>query len=201
MNIGKEGKQMIYSLKGTVQTLANDYIVLSVNNVGYQVYVSHVNQFKKNDDVFLFVDDVQREDEHYLVGFTSNDEKEVYSGLKTVNGIGPKTAIRILSDCDFPHLRDAIEANNILFLRSIKGIGQKSAAQILIDLRGYFDLNQNINVNQYDEVYEALKVLHFKNKQIIDVLSSINIPNASNEEILKEALRRLRQNGRITTKS
>lgn len=192
---------MIYSLKGTVQTLENDFIVLTVNNIGYQVYVSHVNHFKKDDDVFLYVDDVQREDDHYLVGFTSKEEKEVYSGLKSVNGIGPKTAIKILSDCEFPRLRDAIEANNILFLRSIRGIGQKSAAQILIDLRGYFDLSQNINVNQYEEVQEALKVLHFKNKQIIDVLSSINIPNASNEDILKEALRRLRQNGRTQTKS
>jgi len=188
---------MIHSLKGTVQSLGNDYIVLEVGNIGYQIFVSRVNLYKKDSDILLYIDDVQREDDHYLIGFPTIAEKDVYLGLITVNGIGPKSAIKILAECEYPKLKEAIEANNILFLRSIRGIGKKSAAQILIDLRGYFDLNQNINVNQYEEVQEALKILHFKKQQIIDVLSLINIPNATNEQILKEALRRLRENDRI----
>ena len=68
----------------------------------------------------------------------------------------------------------------------------KASAQILLDLRGFFDLNQNINVNQYEEVQAALRSLGYKNRDIINTLSTINIPDATNEEIIKEALRRMR---------
>lgn len=176
---------------GRVQQVTNEAIILEVGSIGYRIAVAKPNLYQQGDEIKIFVEDILREDGFFLVGFSSEEEREVYYGLNTVNGIGPKSALRILGECDPKELKNAIEANNIFFLRSVKGIGQKGSAQILLDLRGYFDLNQNINVNQYEEVQTALRSLGYKNREIQTVLSQVNIPNASNEEIIKEALRRL----------
>ena len=179
-------------LFGRVSSIQKDSIILDVNSIGFEIAIAKPYQFHIGDELKVYVRDIFREDGMFIVGFSSIEEREAYSGLNTVNGIGPKTALKILGECDYRELKKAIEANNIFFLRSIKGIGLKGSAQILLDLRGYFDLSQNINVNQYEEVQSALKNLGYKSRQIVATLSSINIPNASNEEIIREALRRIR---------
>ena len=186
--------------QGKVTEVTKDAIVFEVNNIGYRIAVAKPFKFQIGDEQKLFVEDIFREEGFFLVGFSSNEERDVYHGLNTVNGIGPKSALRILGDCDYQELKKAIEANNIFFLRSIKGIGNKASAQILLDLRGYFDLNQNINVNQYEEVQSALRGLGYKIREIVATLSTINIPNASNEEIIREALRRIRGHAQLSRK-
>lgn len=177
---------------GKVTQILKDAIIFETNLIGYHIAVAKPFQFQVGDELKIYVEDILREDGYFLVGFSSNEERDVYHGLNTVNGIGPKSALKILGECDYQELKKAIESNNIFYLRSIKGIGNKGSAQILLDLRGYFDLNQNINVNQYEEVQSALRNLGYKNREIIATLSTINIPDASNEEIIREALRRIR---------
>ena len=176
---------------GQVAQVLADAIIFEVNQIGYHICVPKSFRFHEGEEHKLFVEDFLREDGMFLVGFSSIEEREVFHGLCTVNGIGPKSAIRILGECEYLDLKKAIAANNVFYLRSVKGIGSKASAQILLDLRGFFDLSQNINVNQYDEVMSALRSLGYRVRDINPVLSSINIPDASNETILKEALRRL----------
>lgn len=179
--------------KGVVTRILNEGIVLETNGIAYRIAISKPSQFKQGDEIKIYVEDIFREEGMYIVGFPSTEERDVYLGLLTVNGIGPKSALRILSECDYKELKKAIESNNLFFLRSVKGIGVKGSAQILLDLRGYFNLTQNINVNQYLEVQSALRNFGFKAKDVFTTLSQINIPEATNEEIIKEALRRLRK--------
>ena len=185
---------------GKVTSLNSDYLVLEVNQIGYRIFVPRTREFIRDQEYKIYVVDITREEGTFLVGFSSIEERKLYNALIQVNGIGPKSAVKILNECDPKQLREAIAANNILYLRNIRGIGNHSAAQILLDLRGFFDLNQNINVNQYDEVILALRGIGFKTKEITNVLSKINIPDATNEQILKEALRRIKENGQIVRK-
>ena len=185
---------------GKVTSLNSDYLVLEVNQIGYRIFVPRTREFIRDQEYKIYVVDITREDGTFLVGFSSIEERKLYNALIQVNGIGPKSAVKILNECDPKQLKEAIAANNILYLRNIRGIGNHSAAQILLDLRGFFDLNQNINVNQYDEVILALRGIGFKTKEITNVLSKINIPDATNEQILKEALRRIKENGQIVRK-
>lgn len=185
---------------GKVTSLNSDYLVLEVNQIGYRIFVPRTREFIRDQEYKIFVVDITREEGTFLVGFSSIEERKLYNALIQVNGIGPKSAVKILNECDPKQLKEAIAANNILYLRNIRGIGNHSAAQILLDLRGFFDLNQNINVNQYDEVILALRGIGFKTKEITNVLSKINIPDATNEQILKEALRRIKENGQIARK-
>ena len=90
--------------------------------------------------------------------------------------------------CD--EIFNAILSNNVTFLKKIPGVGSKCAAQIILDLHSKLSGKKG-NPNLYNEVYATLKELGFKKTQIDAVLSDINEPNATNEEILKIALRKL----------
>lgn len=184
---------MYFSFKGNITHQGKDFVVIEVNNIGYQVYVPHVNAFPLNETRTIYLYNVVREDEQYLAGFSSIEEKEAFEALIKVKGIGPRTALNALSATTGEELINAIKSNNITFLRKLPGIGGKAAAQILLDLRGVLDLSKDADPNQYDEVKEALKSLKFKVKEIDDVLASINIPNATNEQILREALKKLKK--------
>jgi len=188
---------MLSYFHGKITSIFRDFIVLEWNGIGYEIFTPRPKEFLVGEERIIYVKDVYREDDRMLVGFSSIDERDLYLALNCVNGIGPKTAVRILGDCKPDELKKAIEANNILYLKNIKGVGDKSAAQILLDLRGFFDLSKDVNINQYDQVAAALLRLHFKKQQVFNVLASISIPDATNQEILTEALRRLNSNGKV----
>ena len=182
---------MYYSFKGIITYIDQDYLVIEVNDIGYQIFVPHIKDYKINDVVKIYVYNVVREDEQYLVGFSSLDEKKAFLSLISVKGIGPRIALNALSATNPNDLFNAIAANNVSYLKKLPGIGAKAAAQIILDLKGQLATTE-ANVNQYQEVREALKSIGFKVKRIDEVLSTINIPNATNEEIIKEALKALK---------
>ena len=183
---------MYYYFKGKITHIDTDYVVIEVNNIGYQVFTSHPGDFSINEETTIYLYNVVREDEQYLAGFSSLDEKKAFLSLISVKGIGPKTALNALASTTASDLFNAIASNNVTYLKKLPGIGSKAASQIILDLKGQLT-SSDANPNQYDEVREALKSLGFKVKQIDETLAKINIPNASNEVILKEALRMMKK--------
>lgn len=183
---------IFYQLKGRVISCNEEKIALDVHDVGYEILCAHPLDFAIDSLATLFIHEVISEDDHYLVGFSSKIEKEAFLSLIAVKGIGPKTALNALKATTPDALFKAIESNNTAYLKKLPGIGPKAAAQIILDLRGRLaPSGKNVNEKQYDEVRAALKTLGFKVKDIDDVLSTINEPNASNEDILRLALRKL----------
>ena len=183
---------MIYSLKGKVLLTDGDTVVIDVHDVGYQVLVSHVNDYEIGQDVFLYTYNVVREDETYLVGFSSIEEKEVFLALIRVKGLGPRTVIGALSATTPNDVKNAIASNNVVYLKKLPGIGAKAASQIILDLKGELTGTKG-DPTVYDEVYEALKELGFKGVAIERVLATINEKDAKPEEVLRLALAKLRK--------
>ena len=183
---------MIYSLKGRVLLTDGDTVVVDVHDVGYQVLVSHVNDYEVGQDVFLYTYNVMREDETYLVGFSSLEEKEVFLALIRVKGLGPKTVIGALSATTANDVKNAIASNNVVYFKKLPGIGAKAASQIILDLKGELTGTKG-DPTVYDEVAEALKELGFKGAAIERVLATINEKDASPEEVLRLALAKLRK--------
>ena len=181
---------MIYSLKGKVQLIDGDTVIVDVRDVGYQVLVSHVADYEIGQDVFLYTYNVVREDEQYLVGFSSIEEKQVFLALIKVKGLGPKTVIGALSATTAEEVKDAIASNNVAYLKKLPGIGAKAASQIILDLKGELTGTKG-DPTVYDEVYEALKELGFKGAAIDRVLATINEKDAKAEDILRLALAKL----------
>ena len=184
---------MIYFLKGRVALIDKDTVIIDVNNVGYQVLVSHINDYAVGDEVLVYTYNVVREDEQYLVGFSSLDEKSVFLSLIKVKGLGPKSAINALSTTTPQEVVNAIASNNVAYLKKLPGIGAKAAAQIILDLKGQLTGGSKGDPTVYDEVYEALKGLGFKGAAIDRVLATINEPDATPEQVLKIALNKLRK--------
>ena len=183
---------MIYFLRGVIHQVDNDSVVIDVNDVGYQVLVSHAANYKVGQRVLLYTYNVVREDENYLIGFSDIEERNVFLSLIKVKGLGPKTVIGALSATTPQDVINAISSNNVAFLKKLPGLGAKAAGQIILDLKGELTGSKG-NPKQYEEVYDALKSLGFKGAAIDRVLASINEPNASTEDILRIALSRLRK--------
>ena len=184
---------MIYFLRGKVALKDGDTVIIDVRDVGYQVLVSHPDDYEIGDEVLVYTYNVVREDEQYLVGFSSLDEKSVFLSLIKVKGLGPKSAIGALSSTTPQEVVNAIASNNVAFLKKLPGIGAKAAAQIILDLKGQLTGGGKGDPSVYDDVYEALKGLGFKGAAIDRVLATINEPDASAEEILRIALTKLRK--------
>lgn len=183
---------MFFYLKGTIVYKEDSSIVIDVNNVAYEVLVSHIENYQIGDSKTIYTYNVVREDENYLVGFLSLEEKAVFLSLIKVKGLGPKTAINALSSTTPQLVIQAISSNNVAFLKKLPGIGQKAAAQIILDLKGQLTGVKG-DPAIYDEAFEALKNLGFKGTQIDKILSSINEPNLDVEGLIKAALAKLRK--------
>ena len=183
---------MIYFLRGKVAHIDSDTVAIDVRDVGYQVYVSHIDDYEIGEEVYLYTYEVIREDDQYLVGFKSLEEKSVFLALIKVKGLGPKSAIGALSSTTPQQVINAIASNNVAYLKKLPGIGAKAAAQIILDLKGELTGSKG-DPGVYEEVYDALKELGFKGAAIDRVLATINEPDAKPEDVLRIALSKLRK--------
>lgn len=128
---------MIAFLKGKLVHKEPTFVVIEVNGIGYQVSIS-LNTFSEISDkeniqlsTYLQV----REDAHILYGFSNPDEKTMFQNLIGVNGVGPNTAMVMLSYLPPAELHQAIVSENVGALQAVKGIGGKTAQRIILELK------------------------------------------------------------------
>lgn len=181
---------MIYYLKGKIVEVNGNHIIIDVNNIAYDVIVSHPEIYLIGNNFTLYTYTAIREDETYLIGFNSLEEKEIFLSLIKVKGLGPKTVINLLGKTSPKEIIKAIKSNNVAYLKRLPLIGSKAAYQIILDLKGEYSESKG-NPKVYEEAFLALKELGFKSKKIDDVLSTINEENISVEELIKLALQKL----------
>ncbi|UCH91285.1 MAG: Holliday junction branch migration protein RuvA [Nitrospirota bacterium] len=129
---------MIASLSGTLSSKTPQDAVISVQGVGYQVFIALSTYFTLpdiNSAVQVFVSTHWRNDTIQLFGFATQEEKQAFSLLTTISGVGPKLALSALSTLSVPALCAAIESGDIENLGSIPGVGKKSASRIVLELK------------------------------------------------------------------
>lgn len=176
---------------GTVTNVLSNSVVLENNGIGYQIYTANPFSFLINSEIKIYIYQVVREDELTLYGFKTEEEKELFLKLISVKGLGPKMALPILATGSIGGISDAIEKENILYLKKFPKIGDKVARQIILDLKGKLIEKDTATSNDnQDELSEVLLSLGYKMADIKRIL-----PNVSKElEIgnrLKEALKLL----------
>lgn len=127
---------MIAQLRGRVEEISLDALVLLVGGVGYRVLVTPATaqEARCGDDVTLHTTLVVREDSLTLFGFRTGDERDVFERLQTVSGIGPRTALAALSVLGPEDLRAALAHQDLAVLQRIPGVGKKSAQRMVLDL-------------------------------------------------------------------
>lgn len=183
---------MYYYLHGLVTFHTKDSIVIECGGVGYDVLVPHADEFPIGETLFVYVSYVHNENEEYFVGFKTQREKDLYTDLTSVKGIGPKTALGALAATSAERLSQAIDDGNEAFLMRLPGIGKKSASQIILDLKGKLATLESANSDtlnaEMDAAKEGLKSLGFKEKEIKDALARIEETDLTADEYLKRAL-------------
>ncbi|MEO8398782.1 MAG: Holliday junction branch migration protein RuvA [Ignavibacteriaceae bacterium] len=188
---------MIGFLTGKIISAKPTRILLDVNGVGYVVNIS-INTFenisdKKNVSLFIYTN--VKEDAINLFGFFTESEKEMFELLISVNGIGPKIALSILSGIRIDDLKNAIGNADISRIVAVPGIGRKTAERLVLELKSKVDQiaeegGKEIPFSIKNEAVSALTTLgyNFKvaEKAAREVLNEDG--NISLEELIKKAL-------------
>ncbi len=176
-------------LKGNIVKQFTNFIVLDVNGIGYKIFTPNPYAFKVLDNVKVYVYTHIREDENTLYGFSTEDERDLFLRLIDVKGLGPKMGISILASCSINGLVDAIDRENVLYLKKVPKVGEKLARQIILDLKGKLASVEETKDNS-NELVLALEALGYKATDIKAVVPKID--NELNIEMqIKEALKLL----------
>jgi holliday junction DNA helicase RuvA len=129
---------MIASLRGTCIDIAGSAVVIEVGGVGYAVTVTpaHALTMRHGSEVFVRTAMIVREDEHLLFGFESTDALQVFDLLRSVSGVGPKSAMGVLAHLDPAQVANAVANDDDGAFRKVSGIGPKTAKLIIVALSG-----------------------------------------------------------------
>ena len=194
---------MIAHLKGKLTYKSPIAIIVDVNGIGYQVFVSLSTFYalpELKSEVFLDIYTHVREESLKLFGFYTIDEKKIFEKLIGINKVGPKLALTILSGMSPVELFTIIDSNDVERLSTIPGIGSKTAARLILEMRdkmGGLTLNSEItkdSVSQnglFDDALSALVNLGYKKIQAEQALKKVcpeGKPEDSIEDLIKKSL-------------
>ncbi len=175
-------------IKGYIKEIESDYIVLDNNGIGYLIHTSNPYSFELDKEYIIYLYQYVREDEISLYGFKTTEEKQLFLKLTSVKGLGCKMALPMLASSPSAVI-DAIERENILYLKKFPKIGDKLARQIILDLKGKLTTSkEEVVIN--DELVDALKSLGYKNTDINKVVKKVD-SSLSIENQIKESLKLL----------
>jgi len=193
-------------IKGIFVGINKDYIVVDNNGMGYKIYTSGSTMAKMpktNENVLLYIKQIVREDFIGLYGFLTKDEIEMFSLVISINGVGTKAGLSLLSICSVSNLKYAIVSGDEKTLERAPGIGKKIAQRIILELREKIHieqsavniLSQNSDVNLVEdrkliEVLGALISLGYSEKEGSKALNAVS-REQSLENIIKDCLKYL----------
>jgi len=131
---------MISYLKGTIQYVGQNYIEVAVNNIGYKIFMTddYLTKAKSGKEVEIFTHQHVREDALDLFGFDNREQMELFEKLIGVSGIGPKTALGVLSAATIEEIETAVINDDVSVLTKVSGIGAKTAERIVLELKNKY---------------------------------------------------------------
>jgi Holliday junction DNA helicase RuvA len=199
---------MIASLRGTLLEKNPDTVVIEAAGVGYAVTITSGAQRAlpaAGAEARLFIHTHAVQDGPLqLYGFADHEERRVFETLLTVQGVGPKVAVAILSGLPIADLVRAISAADLTTLTRIRGVGRKTAERMAVELRDkmggpagrepstFFPLPGGVPAGRRGEVYGALQALGYRTHEFESVLSTLD-ESKPTPDLIKEALAAMRK--------
>ena len=200
---------MFAYINGILEYVSEDNCVLDVQGIGYNIKISGETAARLpgiGEPVKLYTYTCVREDAFQLYGFLTRSDLEIYKKLITVNGIGPKGGLAILSVMDADDLRFAIVSGDSKAIAKAPGIGPKTAQRVILDLKDKISLEDTIisreisssetledaDTDQKREAVEALVSLGYGRTESIRAVNSLeNLESLDSGAILKAALKKM----------
>ena len=184
---------MISFLDGKIILKKDDFVVLEVNGVGYEVFLSRNSLSKipredQNLKVFCYLD--VGEKSLKLFGFLTFEDLEFFKILRSISGIGPKTSLEICGKISLAKMREEIKKGDEKIFEGIPGVGPQKAKKIILELSGKLKTSlPQKKENLEDEALSALINLGFQKTQAQKALSQVSEEIKDPEEKIKEALK------------
>lgn len=200
---------MIAFVRGEIEELSEDNVVIDIGGMGYNIKISAETAGRLpglKQEVKLYTYTCVREDAFLLYGFLSRDELEIFKKLITVNGIGPKGGLAILSVMNADDLRFAIMSGDVKAIAKAPGIGTKTASRVILDLKDKISIEDTLiqkEINGYsageavdgnarNEAVEALVALGYSPADALKAVKKAEVPEGADAEaILKLALKNM----------
>src|SRR5687768_9298257 len=179
---------MISYLKGRLAHKDPTFVIIDVNGVGYNVNISlqTFSEVKDQENILLFTHLAIRDDAHVVFGFSNESEKKLFQQLISVNGVGPSTAIVMLSYMNSNELKSAIVREDAASLQAIKGIGGKTAQRVIIELR------DKLKKETWEETQPAISLgsHNTMRNEALSALLTLGLPKAAAEKSVDTVLRK-----------
>jgi Holliday junction DNA helicase RuvA len=190
---------MIVTLEGYVTEKQGDLVVLECAGVGYGVFISFEDfgALEIGNPSKLYIYDHIRENTHDLFGFRALEAKVLFEQLLSVNGVGPKMALAILSIANLSHVRQAIASGDTKFISQANGVGKRVAERVVVDLKDKVGLSASEDATSFltgtaanpnDEALQGLVALGFSVQDAAEALKGVDSKLAPAARI-KEALK------------
>jgi len=183
---------MIDYITGKLVYKQGNTAILENNGIGYKINIT-IQTFEKLPDlgetIKLYTNYFLKDEQFFLYGFFDNLEREAFNLLSSINGIGAKTALMILSSVNVTELYKLITQQNVNSFKKMPGIGQKTAERIIFELKDKIKnlSTESLSLDSYDNLNKT------KN-EAIQALIALGYNKASAEKALNEALKELNEN-------
>ena len=183
---------MLGYIKGYVMNMIDPSgrLIVNVQDVGYEIFtpVRKDQPIEQGQEVELWIYTHVREDSFCLYGFKEEEEKAVFLSLISINGVGPKSAIGILSAAPYESLKEKIEAEDVDFLMKLPKIGKKTAQQMILSLKGKWpefqtQIADSSTQGVRNEISSALLRLGFRSSEIKVVIDKVDAQKGVKEGI------------------
>lgn len=186
---------MISYIKGTVLRKSPNSLIILIQGIGYKVFTNPdtLEAFGLGDEAEVWTYKALRENSEDLYGFKNDEDINFFELLLTVSGIGPKTALNILSIASSKSLAKAIAAEDASHLIKVSGIGKKAAEKIVLELRGKVGAESvdSKELRDEEDALEALASLGYSKKTARDALQNLPKNISGTAEKVRHALKSL----------
>lgn len=199
---------MLAYIKGTIESKADEYVVIDVGGLGYKIFMSGIaiqNLGEIGETVKVHTYYRVREDDISIFGFITQEELKMFELLLTVSGVGAKVALAILANISVTDFALAVINGDVTKIVQVPGIGKKSAERIILELKDKLKkiqqqdkltgttkdtkiekaIEQNNNI---EEAISALLVLGYNKKEIEKAFEKIEKANATTEDLIRKGL-------------
>lgn len=188
---------MIVHIEGKIKMKGDKFLVIETNGIGYRVFVDSQTikvSPSKEEEISLWTHLHVREDAMELYGFKEYAELEFFEMLIQISGIGPKSALGILSVAPLDTLKKAISSGETAYLTKVSGVGRKTAEKIILELRdkmGELSHAEGMMFREEQDVLEALQSLGYSKTEVREALKNLPAETKGTNNRIKEALKTL----------
>jgi len=186
---------MLEHIRGRIVDKSPAHVVIESGGVGYRLLIplSTYDRLPDDGEAKLFVSLYLRDNDVRLYGFYSEDERALFEALMSVSGVGPATALSVLSSADTESIRSAVEEGDVLLFQGVKGIGRKTAQRIILELKGYLERRETEELGGVlNDAVLALMKLGYPNQSAQNAVRAARQKlgkDATLEQLVREALK------------